>query len=289
DAIDYYELFRDIQAKKLAEDENYIPLNIACVFSPPAEGNKDVQQLQEDLQQEKEDNKVEPEKKKKALQAIIADYNRQYGTNHSINEFDLYYQDVQKRIKDQQYPNSDYPHKNKIDIVIVVDMLLTGFDSKYLNTLYVYKNLRHHGLIQAFSRTNRVLNDTKPYGNILDFRGQQGNVDEAIALFSGEDTARSREIWLVDPAPVVIDKYQQAVAAMAEFMALQTGVELSEDPDKNICEPEAVYNLKGDTARIEFIKRFKEVQRLKTQLDQYTDLDETQKQRSEERRVGKER
>lgn len=277
-AIAYYELFNQAQAERQAEGIGFSPLNIACVFSPPAEGNKDVKQLQEDLPQEKADNQQEPEQKKAALKQIIADYNRQYGTNHSINEFDLYYQDVQKRIKDQQYPNSDYPHKNKIDIVIVVDMLLTGFDSKYLNTLYVDKNLKHHGLIQAFSRTNRVLNDTKPYGNILDFRGQQGNVDEAIALFSGEDTARSREIWLVDPAPVVIDKYQQAVAAMAEFMALQTGVELSEDPDKNICEPEAVYNLKGDTARIEFIKRFKEVQRLKTQLDQYTDLDETQKQ-----------
>ncbi|WP_261928091.1 type I restriction enzyme subunit R domain-containing protein, partial [Vibrio aestuarianus] len=96
-----------------------------------------------------------------------------YSTNHTINEFDLYYQDVQQRIKDQQYDNADYSHKNKIDIVIVVDMLLTGFDSKYLNTLYVDKNLKHHGLIQAFSRTNRVLNDSKPWGNILDFRGQE--------------------------------------------------------------------------------------------------------------------
>jgi hypothetical protein len=73
----------------------------------------------------------------------------------------------------------------KIDITIVVDMLLTGFDSKYLNTLYVDKNLKHHGLIQAFSRTNRVLNGTKPYGNILDFRSKQDAVDAAIALFSG--------------------------------------------------------------------------------------------------------
>jgi type I restriction enzyme R subunit len=86
-------------------------------------------------------------------------------------------------------------------------MLLTGFDSKFLNTLYVDKNLKHHGLIQAFSRTNRVLNATKPYGNILDFRQQQGAVDAAIALFSGEAAAeKAREIWLVDKAPVVIQK-----------------------------------------------------------------------------------
>ena len=157
-AIEYYRLFKSIQALRQAEDQSYIPLNIACVFSPPAEGNKDIQQIQEDLTQEKEDNKQNPEEKKKALNEILADYNKQFGSNHRITEFDAYYQDVQSRIKDQKFSNKDYPHKNKIDIIIVVDMLLTGFDSKYLNTLYVDKNLKYHGLIQAFSRTNRVLN-----------------------------------------------------------------------------------------------------------------------------------
>src|SRR5699024_2078176 len=126
------------------------PLNIACVFSPPAEGNQDVKQLQEDLPQEKADNQHEPDTKKTALNEIIADYNAQYATNHRIHEFDAYYQDVQQRIKDQQYPNADYAPAHKIDITIVVDMLLTGFDSKYLNTLYIDKNLKHHGLIQVF-------------------------------------------------------------------------------------------------------------------------------------------
>lgn len=277
-AIAYYELFKQLQAERKAQDPAFEPLNIACVFSPPADGNKDVKQLQEDLPQEKADNQQDPEKKKAALKTIMADYNTQYGTNHSINEFDLYYQDVQQRIKDQQYPNSDYPHNNKIDIIIVVDMLLTGFDSKYLNTLYVDKNLKHHGLIQAFSRTNRVLNDTKPYGNILDFRGQQKAVDEAIALFSGEDSSRSREIWLVDPAPKVIEKYEQAVAAIEQFMTRQdiTNDAGSGEEISKVLEPEGVYNLKGDAARAEFVNRFKEVQRLKTQLDQYTDLDDAQ-------------
>jgi type I restriction enzyme, R subunit len=273
DAIEYYQLFKATQAERKATNENVRPLNIACVFSPPAEGNKDVQQLQEDLQQEKEDNKVAPEEKKKALVNIIADYNEQYGTNHSINEFDAYYQDVQLRIKFQKYPNIDYKHQHKIDIVIVVDMLLTGFDSKYLNTLYVDKNLKYHGLIQAFSRTNRILNDTKPYGNILDFRQQQDEVDKAIALFSGEDTGRTpKEIWLVDPAPKVIQQYEKAVKAMAAFM----------ETSSLVAEPEAVYNLRGDVAKIEFITRFKEVQRLRTQLEQYTDLSETQKEKIEE-------
>jgi type I restriction enzyme R subunit len=192
---------QDRAGRKAAADPDFQPLNIACVFSPPAEGNKDVQQIQEDLPQEKADNEQEPDKKKAALKAIIADYNAQYGSNHGIGEFDLYYQDVQKRIKDQQYPNADLPHAQKIDITLVVDMLLTGFDSKYLNTLYVDKNLKYHGLIQAFSRTNRVLNDTKPYGNILDFRQQQDAVDTAIGLFSGQTAKPAKEIWLVEPCP----------------------------------------------------------------------------------------
>lgn len=277
-AIEYYQLFTEIQKKKKAENPDYVMLNIACVFSPPTqliakEGDQqsqknaaDIKQLQEDLTQEKEDNKQNPEEKKEALKTIIAEYNLQYGTNHTIYEFDLYYQDIQKRIKDQKYSNKDYPQRNKIDITIVVDMLLTGFDSQYLNTLYVDKNLKYHGLIQAFSRTNRVLNDTKPYGNILDFRSQQDAVNQAIALFSGEDARNAREIWLVDPAPVVIDKYKQAVEALGVFMK-----------EHNLLnEPQEVYNLKGDAARIAFVKNFKEVQRLKTQLDQYTDLDEEQ-------------
>ncbi len=275
DAIEYHALFKSLQTEKLAADNEFQPLNIACVFSPPAEGNKDVQQIQEDLPQEKADNEQEPDKKKVALKAIIADYNVAYDTNHDINTFDLYYQDVQKRIKDQQYPNADLPRKGKekIDIMIVVDMLLTGFDSKYLNTLYVDKNLKHHGLIQAFSRTNRVLNDTKPYGNILDFRQQQEAVDTAITLFSGQDgTKPAKEIWLVDKAPVVIDKLQTAVQKLDDFMQSQ-GLE---------SKPEEVPNLKGDAARSQFVNLFKEVQRLKTQIDQYTDLSDENKEAVEQ-------
>lgn len=272
EAIEYYELFRSAQESLKQQDENYEPLNIACVFSPPAEGNKDIQQIQEDLPQEQDDNREEPEEKKKALKTIIDDYNRQYKTNHTIAEFDAYYQDVQKRIKDQQYSNKDYPHKNKIDITIVVDMLLTGFDSKYLNTLYVDKNLKYHGLIQAFSRTNRILNDTKPYGNILDFRGQQDAVDEAIALFSGEKTDNPKEIWLVDSAPKVIEKFQDAVRKLSEYMQ-------SQDLE---CRAEDVYNLQGDEARAGFINYFKDVQRYRTQLEQYTDIDEQERAKIEE-------
>jgi len=270
DAIAYFEIFKQAQAEKQQADADFVPLNIAAVFSPPADISADVKQLQEDLPQEQQDNQQEPEKKKQALKTIIADYNARFSTNHRIEEFDAYYQDVQQRIKDQQFPNADLPMKGreKLDIVIVVDMLLTGFDSKYLNTLYVDKNLKHHGLIQAFSRTNRVLNDTKPYGNILDFRGQQKEVDAAIALFSGAKADKAREIWLVDIAPKVIEKLKDARDKLDAFMQSQG---LSGKPDD-------IANLKGDAARAAFVQHFKEVQKLKVQLDQYTDLSDEQAQ-----------
>ncbi len=278
EAIEYKKLFKDIQLQRKESNKDYTSLNIACVFSPPIsvleddKNKKDIKQLQEDLEQEKADNEVNPNEKKEALKIILEDYNNQFGTNHNLANFDLYYQDVQKRIKDHKYPNKDYSHKNKIDIVIVVDMLLTGFDSQYLNTLYVDKNLKYHGLIQAFSRTNRILNDTKPYGNVLDFRGQQEAVNDAIALFSGKSSKEPKEIWLVDSAPIVIENLNIAVEKLDKFMSSQ-GLEN---------KPEEVSNLKGDEARGQFINLFKEVQRLKTQLDQYTDLTDENNQTIEQ-------
>jgi type I restriction enzyme R subunit len=113
-----------------------------------------------------------------------------------------------------------------------------------------------------------VLNGTKPYGNILDFRQQQDAVDAAIALFSGEKSGeQAREIWLVEKAPVVIQKLEAAVQQLDTFMKSQ-GLD---------CTPSAVANLKGDAAKAAFCTQFKEVQRLKTQLDQYTDLTEENK------------
>jgi type I restriction enzyme R subunit len=134
-----------------------------------------VQQIQEDLPQEKEDNQQDPEGKKAALTRIIADYNARFGTNHRIGEFDLYYQDVQKRIKDQQFPNTDLPpgggkdrhHHRGGHAAHRLSTPSTSTRCMWTRTSSTT------GLIQAFSRTNRVLNDSKPYGNILDFRQQQ--------------------------------------------------------------------------------------------------------------------
>ncbi len=273
DAIEYWQVFRVLQAGRQADDPEFVPLKIAAVFSPPAEGNRDVRQIQEDLPQEKEDNRHDPEGKKAALKAIINDYNQRYGTNHDLNNFDLYYQDIQQRIKDQRFPNQDLPGKGeeKVDVTIVVDMLLTGFDARFLNTLYVDKPLRHHGLIQAFSRTNRILNATKPHGHILDFRQQRDNVDEAIALFSGFQVGRAREIWLAEKAPAVIDDFETAVEDLGRFLRSQ----------HLQAAPAQVRSLMGDEARVQFINRFREVQRLRTQLSQYTDLTDEQRDRIE--------
>jgi type I restriction enzyme R subunit len=265
DAIEYHRQFQEVQVEKVATDPDFVPLKVACVFSPPAEGNPDVRQIQEDLPQEKEDNLHEPELKEAALRGIITKYNDDYGTAHTIGEFDLYYQDVQQRIKNQKFPNADLPGKGteKIDVTIVVDMLLTGFDSKFLNTLYVDKNLKHHGLIQAFSRTNRVLNATKPHGQILDFRAQQTAVDAAVIMFSGvENKTEAREIWLVESSDKVVEKLKTALGQLDDFLRSQDLAPV----------PESVPALRGDEARAAFIERFREVQRLKTQLDQYTDL-----------------
>jgi len=276
DAIEYHELFAHLQAERSAADPDFVPLKIAAVFSPPVppsendKNAKDIAQLQEDLPTEQEDNRHDPEKKRAALVAIIDAYNARFGTAHSVNEFDLYYQDVQKRIKDQQFSDADlrkaYPeakHAHKIDVTIVVDMLLTGFDSKFLNTLYVDKTLKHHGLIQAFSRTNRIINATKPHGHVLDFRQQESAVNDAIFMFSGlKTTEAAREIWLVESAPEVVKSFTAAVGKLSDFMRSQELQPVAADVPK----------LSGDEARATFIERFRDVQRLKTQLDQYTDL-----------------
>ncbi len=277
DAIEYVETFRSVQAERAAADPAFAPLNIACIFSPPFTPGKDNrlggEDVAEDLPQEQEDNRQEPDKKREALAAILAEYNTRFGTNHSLDDFYAYYRDVQLRIKNQKLSSADLPRAQKIDVCIVVDMLLTGFDSQFLKVLYVDKRLKHHGLIQAFSRTNRILNDTKPWGTIIDFRGQEEQVNQAMTLFSGEPLDRARKIWLVDASPVVLDKLKQAMAELTRFMASH-GLEV---------KPEAVPNLKGDTARAGFVERFAAVQKFTNQLDQYTDL--TPEQEAEREQV----
>ncbi len=142
DAINFYNIFKEEQKRLQEANPEYEPLNITAVFTPPSykyDGN--------DLEQEQADNRQNGKQNESELTKIISNYNKQFGTNFSTALFTEYYRDVQQRIKFQRYPNKDYPHKDKLDIVIVVEMMLTGFDSKFLNTLYVAKDLKHHNLI----------------------------------------------------------------------------------------------------------------------------------------------
>lgn len=263
DAIRFYQLFKEEQAKRAQADPDYSPLNVTAVFTPPMRNISD-----EDLPQEEADNKEHGEENKSALGAIIRDYNAQYGTNFSADLFDEYYRDVQTRIKDQKYPNKDLPHAKKLDIVIVVEMMLTGFDSKFLNTLYVAKDLKWHGLIQAFSRTNRILDGTKPYGNIICYRDLEHAMDEAMVRFSGFETEKGKEYWLVEPAEVVVEKYKNAINQLKTVM---NGMGLE-------CKPEEVINIPQGENSCNFIDAFKDVQRLALKLEQYVDMPEELKE-----------
>ena len=267
DAIRYYEAFKEEQEKRLQADADYEPLNITAVFTPPMRNSSD-----EDLPQEEADNDENPEGNKTALGVIIDEYNQKYNTNFKVELFDDYYKDVQQRIKDQKYANKDYPHAKKLDIVIVVEMMLTGFDSKFLNTLYVAKDLRWHGLIQAFSRTNRILDGTKPYGNIICYRNLEKAMDEAMVLFSGFDRSKGKEYWLVEPAEKVVEKYKEALTKLETVMN-SIGLE---------CKPEEVINIPQGENAAHFIDAFKDVQRLALKLDQYVDMPEELQEAIEE-------
>lgn len=259
DAIRYYELFKEEQQRRQTTDPDYQPLHITAVFTPPSyKYNGD------DLEQEQADNHENGEQNESELKKIMDEYNQMFGTGFTPSLFEEYYRNVQQRIKDQKYPNRDYPHKNKLDIVIVVEMMLTGFDSKFLNTLYVAKDLKYHGLIQAFSRTNRILDGTKPYGNIVCYRDLESAMEEAMVLFSGYDEERSKEYWLVEPAEKIVEQYKEAVNNLQTAMN-SMGLE---------CAPSEVINIPQGENTANFIDAFKDIQRLSLKLDQYVDMPE---------------
>ena len=259
DAIQYFQIFKEEQEKRAQDDPDYEPLNITAVFTPPTANNTD-----EDLPQEEADNRKDPKGNRKALAEIIDDYDGKFGTKFKVEQFDEYYRDVQQRIKDQKYANKDYPHSMKLDVVIVVEMMLTGFDSKFLNTLYVDKDLKWHGLIQAFSRTNRTLDGTKPYGNIICYRNLESAMEEAMVRFSGFDEKKGKEYWLVEPVEDVVEQFKDKVTQLQTVM---NGIGLE-------CKPEEVVNIPQGENTTNFIEAFKDVQRLALKLDQYVDMPE---------------
>ena len=167
----YYEEFK----KQMAEDPSK-KLKIATIYSyAPNEEESEGGLLDEE---NSEDTSALDKNSRDFLEETIKDYNEMFHTNYdtSSDKFQNYYKDVSLRMKNKE-----------LDMLIVVNMFLTGFDATTLNTLWVDKNLKMHGLIQAFSRTNRILNSIKTYGNIVCFRNLQKKVDEAIALFGDKE------------------------------------------------------------------------------------------------------
>lgn len=194
-----------------------------------------------------EDLDKNPEHSREALDRIIKDYNQMYKTNFSSHTFDSYFRDICKKIKNTE-----------IDIVIVVNMLLTGFDAKRLNTLYVDKSLKYHDLIQAFSRTNRVETDTKPFGNIVCYRTTKARVDEAVKLFSQTD---SIDTVIMKPYEDYLSKFNEAVKRLLEITPVV----------------ESVDSLESENDIKEFIIAFREVAKLLVSLKTFNqfDLDNT--------------
>jgi type I restriction enzyme R subunit len=185
--ITYYELF------KKKKEEGKHDLRIATIFTYRTnEDDADATGELPALENDEFGIAAEPAQLYNAshsrdkLEEYIGDYNAMFGTSYTTKDsqsFQDYYKNISKRLKDREKENFDH-EKHRLDIVLVVSMMLTGFDAKKVNTLYVDKNLRYHGLIQAYSRTNRILGETKSQGNILCFRNLKERTDEAIALFS---------------------------------------------------------------------------------------------------------
>ena len=173
------------------------------------------------------------------LEEYIGDYNAMYGTSFSTKDsqsFQNYYKDLSKRLKEREKDNFD-DEKHRLDIVLVVSMMLTGFDAKKVNTLYVDKNLRYHGLIQAFSRTNRILGEVKSQGNILCFRNLKDRTDEAITLFSNKD---ANEVIFTPPFEDVAHEFNEVYEQLTQLTPTV----------------ESVDELMHEDEQLEFVKTF---------------------------------
>jgi len=175
------------------------------------------------------------------LDAAVSDYNAVFGTSFdtSADKFQNYYKDLSQRLKNRE-----------LDLVIVVNMFLTGFDATTLNTLWVDKNLRSHGLIQAYSRTNRILNSVKTYGNIVSFRDLEQATNDALALFGNKD---AKGIVLLKPYAEYYGEYEKKVAELIDLFPLGKAIT-------------------GEAAQKAFIKLFGGILRLKNILTAFDDF-----------------
>ncbi|HEY9017662.1 type I restriction endonuclease subunit R [Thiomicrospira sp.] len=235
----YYDLF---QRKKEAGEHN---LRIGTIFSYAA--NEDDKDANDDIAEETTDmtGKVVNEHSRDKLESYIADYNAMFGTKYTTKDsqsFYKYYNELAKRVREKE-----------IDILLVVNMFLTGFDSPPLNTLYVDKNLKYHGLIQAFSRTNRTMGEKKSQGNIVCFRNLKQATDDAIGLFSNKEAKDT----------IIMQPYEDYVKAFNEALANLKAI---------APELDDVNKLPDEEAEFEFIRAYRELMRVFNILNTFTDF-----------------
>lgn len=262
----YYESLRNLQA------DSDKPLQVATIFSFAANEERDAIG---DILDESFDVSAMNSTAKEFLSAAIADYNANFKTNYSVdsNGFQNYYRDLAKRVKSRE-----------IDLLIVVGMFLTGFDAPTLNTLFVDKNLRYHGLIQAYSRTNRIYDATKTFGNIVTFRDLQQATIDAITLFGDSNTKN-----------VVLEKsykeYMEGFTDIVTGEARRGFKEVVADLDNRFPNPEQIVTEKD---KKEFVKLFGEYLRVENILQNFDEfvslkalqtLDTEEPQRVEEFKV----
>ncbi|CEI72580.1 type I restriction endonuclease subunit R [Romboutsia hominis] len=190
-----------------------------------------------------EESEGKDEHSRDSLERMITDYNKMFDCNYSTDTFQSYFSDVSKKVKNA-----------KIDILIVVNMFLTGFDSKTLNTLYVDKNLKYHDLVQAYSRTNRVEKSTKPYGNIVCYRKLKKRTDEALCLFSQTDNT---DVVLMESYEHYLDLWH------AEFKKLK---DLTPEPGD-------VDSLQSEENKKKFILAFRDLTKVLTKLNTFTEFE----------------
>lgn len=241
--IRYMEIFNQLK------EEGKHNLRIATIFSYGA--NEDELEIDADYD-EKDFNEVaeelavyNPDLKRDRLEKYIGNYNKTFGTNYTTKDsqsFYSYYKDIAERVR-----------RKEVDLLIVVNMFLTGFDSKALNTLFVDKNLKYHGLIQAYSRTNRIFGEKKSQGNIVVFRNLKKATDDAIALFSNKE---AKEIIIMHPYEEYVEKLDAAYAHLLEIVPSY----------------EAVDSLESEYDELEFIKAFREIIRLKNIITSFVDF-----------------
>ena len=233
--IRYYKIFKSLNPK----------IRIGAVFTYAANNSLDDEQTGMGTGQYAKEGVGEADE----LQTIMDDYNNMFGTAFTTENFRAYYDDINLRMKKKK------ADMKPLDLCLVVGMFLTGFDSKKLNTLYVDKNMEYHGLLQAFSRTNRVLNEKKRFGKIVCFRDLKNNVDTSIKLFSNSDNPED----IVRPPFEDVKKEYKCLAT--EFL-------------KKYPTPSSIDFLQSENDKKNFVLAFRDIIRKHAEIQIYEDYSE---------------